>query len=426
MNSKTILLVNPNTYHTPPVPPLGLEYVAHALAEDGWDTRVADLCFEDDPVAAAQRAAREFSPLFAGVTVRNIDSALYQNNIFFLPGIREIVDVLKAAGTTVVIGGCGPTAAPREVLDETGADIAVEGPGQAAAVAIARSISSGKMPERIINGWNAGIGADSVPRHAGVIDYGRYAESGGIPGFTASYGCTGPCPYCIESGRPPILRDPATVAAEIAALSSRGLKHFHLCDSEFNQDLEHCESVASAIASGAPGIQWALYMKPVPWSRRLFENLRRSGAYLVTLSVDSLTLNSKTPWYSYSDLEGIVAACRDLGIKLAVDLITGLPGEDEGSARETISFFKGSEPDTVGVNSYIRLYPGTTTTHDVLSSKELRGFLTGPATGNLMQPVFYCHIGEDRIAGLIGGHRNFRIEGFERTTNYERIDDGRC
>jgi hypothetical protein len=45
------------------------------LSADGHEVRFLDLCFERDPVEATIRAATEFAPTIAGVSVRNIDNS---------------------------------------------------------------------------------------------------------------------------------------------------------------------------------------------------------------------------------------------------------------------------------------------------------------------------------------------------------------
>ena len=57
-------------------------------------------------------------------------------------------------------------------------------------------------------------------------------------------------------------------------------------------------------------MKWTLYMKPTPYSERLFQLLNDSNAYLITLSVDSdktiQTLNN----YTYDDLANIINYCK--------------------------------------------------------------------------------------------------------------------
>ena len=102
-----ILLINPNRYRTPPVPPLGLEYLENALRETHHECRILDLCFSDDPLLALEEGINSFNPDIAGVTVRNIDTVLFHNNAFFLDDIKILVDHLKKRSIPVILGGSG-------------------------------------------------------------------------------------------------------------------------------------------------------------------------------------------------------------------------------------------------------------------------------------------------------------------------------
>jgi hypothetical protein len=421
MNNK-ILLINPNRYRTPPVIPVGLEYIASALHENGYNVRVLDLCFEDDPIPAIRNATHEFAPSFAGVTIRNIDTALFNNNIFLLPGIIEVIAAIKECGIPVVLGGIGFSGAPEHILNESGADYGIAGPGMTAIKQLAEAFSSGVTPQsRIINGWDAGIDPKFTPRRPFGIDYDKYLGKGGLIGFATQYGCTEACDYCIEAGKPTFFRDANSVVRELDILNKQGYSDFHLCDSEFNLDLSFSEHFAESLADSGLNIKWALYIKPTPWSEKMFVELNRSGATTITMSVDSFALTAERPRYAFSDLSSIIDICRRLDIKLAVDLLTGHPGEPIESTAVSFDFLKIHRPDAVGVNTYFRLYPGTKLKKTLDTQKTKCLMHTAPDSGSALAPVFYNHFTIEMLQDIIGGDDLFKIEGFERTSNYERL-----
>ncbi len=43
-----VLLVNPNRYKSPPVPPIGLECIAACLEEKRHEAEIIDACFSED------------------------------------------------------------------------------------------------------------------------------------------------------------------------------------------------------------------------------------------------------------------------------------------------------------------------------------------------------------------------------------------
>jgi len=57
-----------------PIFPLGLAYVATALAAAGRECRIVDPNVESEPMEAVGAAIREFAPEVIGLSLRNIDN----------------------------------------------------------------------------------------------------------------------------------------------------------------------------------------------------------------------------------------------------------------------------------------------------------------------------------------------------------------
>ena len=124
--SNRVLLVNPNLYRHPPVPPIGLEHLSAHLKGKGYEARIVDLCFVEKPRDRLRRELEEFPAGTAGFTVRNIDSVLYPGTEFFLPAIRELVSIARNDyGCLTVVGGAGIGVAPSGLCELLGADVAV-------------------------------------------------------------------------------------------------------------------------------------------------------------------------------------------------------------------------------------------------------------------------------------------------------------
>jgi radical SAM superfamily enzyme YgiQ (UPF0313 family) len=414
-----ILLINPNRYRTPPVPPLGLEYLASALARTRHECRILDLCFSDNPEAEIEAAVREFRPDVAGITVRNIDTVLFQNNIFFLDEFRSFAEVLKRQGVPVAAGGVGYSFIPEGTLRFIGADYGIIGPGEKALPALLDMLERETAPMgTILNGWEIGIDPEASTRREGMVDHARYVREGGLLGFETQKGCFGKCPYCSEGRGKVHFKHPVRTAEEIAGLARRGFTDFHLCDTEFNQNLSHCHAFLGELIEHKTDIRWALYMKEEPYDDRLFRLLGASGAHLVTLSVP-------TGAHDPEHVSEIRRLTRKHGIRLAVDYLCGFPGDTPESIGLDIETLRRIEPDTVGVNSILRLHPGLAITQEIFGDPGLRKQLLGETMGNpdLIRPVFYSHITADMLREIIGEDSLFHIEGFERTSNYERLRD---
>ncbi|GAB4387426.1 MAG: B12-binding domain-containing radical SAM protein [Thermodesulfovibrionales bacterium] len=404
----TVLLVNPNRYRNPPVVPVGLEYIAHALREHGFEPRAVDLCFSEGPREELEAAIRDIGPMAVCFTVRNVDSVLYPGTEYFLPEIKGLVQAAKAATPApVIIGGAGVGADPEGVLKLLGADAAVQGPGE---TSLPRLLRRARFPTGLVV-------KGAPPARVGrlkVFDYAPYMKEGGVMGFETHKGCSSACAFCLEAGSPVSFRDPRDIAREIESLTGQGFAHFHLCDSEFNEDRDFSAAVLERI-SGL-GIRWALYMKPEGPHPRVFSLLRRSGAYLVTFSVDTFR---RPPGY-WAGVRRSLELARENGIRTSVDLLSGFPGEDEDTLRRAIDFFREARPDDVVVNAVIRLYRGLAVTGIVEADPALRGRLLGAAGGSYLEPLFYSHVEAGRLAEILGDDPLFRVAGREKVVNYQK------
>jgi hypothetical protein len=411
-----VLLVNPNTYRFPPVPPIGIEHVAATLEEAGHEAEILDLCFSDSPLKDIDAAVAGFVPHIAGVSVRNVDTVLFQTNEFFLDGIRDIVRYFKEKhNLRVIIGGAGVAADPDGVLEYLDADYAVAGPAEGAINELMEDIVRSDGPGRVrYRSYRYDL---HCPRKAGKTDYGRYLREGGIGGFDTHKGCSSSCVYCIEANTGVSYKGIDDVLAEIKMLADQGCSRFHLCDSEFNEDLDYAIDFCSALQRRGPVIDWALYMKPANYNKKLFRVMKESGVSLITLTVDSW---KKCPLY-WTDIEKIVFSARSSGLKIVVDLLAGFPYEDEEALRFYLDLFRRTQPESVGINTYIRLYRKLQITDIIFRDESLRKNLIGyREDGDLVRPVFYNQLSPERLAEMIAGDPLFRIEGPEKGVNYSR------
>jgi hypothetical protein len=208
------------------------------------------------------------------------------------------------------------------------------------------------------------------------------------------------------------------VVEELRLLREDGYREFHLCDSEFNQDLESCKEFLARLRQADLDLSWTLYMKPLPFDRSLFRLLSAAGAGSLTLSVDSLSLARGV--YGLEDVRAFIGSARGEGIRVAVDLLVGFPGERLQETGEIIDFFRSVRPDTVGVNAWIRLYKYTE-----MGRRWREGRLEGAEVEgedpDCLRPVYYRGMEPDVLRSLLGDDPLFRVEGEERRSNYERL-----
>lgn len=413
-----ILFINPNRYHYPPVIPLALEYLAGELTKTQHTFSVLDLCFSDNPEKDLLNEVKQNKPDIVGFTIRQIDTVLYHNNEFFLDEIKKLIQLCKKQNLKVILGGVGFSIMPGKILEYTGADFGINGPGEIALVQLLNDLEKNEKPKKIIYGYKYfNLKYYSFKREK-VVNYEHYIKKDGIIGFRTQVGCNSSCPFCTEANKKIIFHYPDEVGKEVAGLKKQGYSHFHLCDSEFNLDTGHCISVCKSIVKYAGPINWALYMKPEPFSEELFYWIKQSGANLITLSLNTYDYNKEY----LEKLKLFFQYAKINNIKIAIDLSTGFPYEDIENLKTIIDFLNNQPIETVGVNAFYRIYPNTLLYKQIIKNKTLKQYLINWTEGaDFIHPVFFNYFSENQLNEIIEKKTKFRLEGFEKATNYQRV-----
>ena len=253
------------------------------------------------------------------------------------------------------------------------------------------------------------------------VNYQQYIANNGIVGFSTHSGCQNQCPYCIEANTKVTFKKITNTMEEIVNLVNLGYTHSHLCDCEFNQDLDYSIEFCEIFTKKSLALKWTLYMKPYPYNEKLFQLLHESNAYLITLSVDSDKRIQNLNNYSYDDLAKIINYCNYLQIELAIDMLTGYPYESIDSTREMLDFFKKNSPKTVGISFYYRLYKNTVLGELIRKDPNLHKYLTKQYSTeeNFLEPTFFCQYDQKILEDLIADDGLFRIAGIETGVNYQ-------
>jgi len=405
-----VALINPNRLRNPPVIPIGLEYLAHALRTAGYDVALLDLCFADDDARALDAFLADFRPDVAFLSIRNVDSVINAAQHFFLDEYREVARRITEAGVPLVGGGAGMPAMPRQIAQYLGAATAVVGPGETASLRVLQALAARARLPRVVNGFRTLMDATVVPDRGTDVDYAPYYAAGGVAGFASSYGCRSRCPFCIEARTALLTRDPAAVAAEVRLLVSKGWKRMHLCDSELNVSYPHALALCEALTTA--GASWMTYLRHKPMDAALAGALRRSGCDLATVTINSATDDPDTAIRC-------VQLLKTEGLKVAVDLSCGLPGEPLDTAKRMIAALDRARPDHVGITTRFRIYPAAPLARQIRDDPNERRWTSGDP--EFVRPAVYCRLDPAEIQQWIQGLEGFEIDRGE-AVNYQRLD----
>ena len=385
-----LVLVNTNRM-TPPIAPLGVEYVAGACRAAGVDVGVVDLCLAADPDTELSRYFADHQPDLVGLSFRNVDDCFWPSGESFLPTLAgDIRKVRSLTDAPIVTGGVGFSIFASQIVECTGADFGIRGDGEQATVTLHDQLRSQLQFDRVPgllwreNGklranapaWPEDV---SLPTDRSVLDNAAYFRLGGQAGLETKRGCGRQCAYCADpaaKGPRQRLRDPKEIADEVESLLAQNVDVLHLCDCEFNLPIKHALAVCDEFVARSlrERLKWYAYLAVTPFDRQLSERMAAAGCVGINFTGDSANaamLRTYRQPHRRSDLQNVVDFCRANGMAVMIDLLLGGPGETPESVGETISFMKRIGPDCVGAALGIRLYPDTPLTQAVLAEGPL-------------------------------------------------------
>lgn len=125
-----VLLISANTHiHPYPAYPLGLDYVAGALA-DRHQVQIVDMNAQGAGDALFD-VIEGYAPDVIGFSVRNIDNSDSTHPQGYLSEYRVLIDAIRTrTSSPLVLGGSGFTIFPEELMRALGADYGVIGEGE--------------------------------------------------------------------------------------------------------------------------------------------------------------------------------------------------------------------------------------------------------------------------------------------------------
>ena len=444
-----LTLINANTM-TPPIAPIGLDYIAGTAKKAGIEVDIVDLCLADNPDDVLRNYFAAHNPQLVGISFRNVDDCFWPSAQWFVPGLADIVGkVKKLTDAPVVLGGVGFSIFGRRIVEYTGADFGIVGDGEQATVLLYNQLKSAKRFENVDgliwrNGnvicsnkpvWPRQL---SLPTERDAIDNVTYFKRGGQGGIETKRGCNRHCIYCADplaKGTAIRLRRPAEVADEVEALLAQGINVLHICDGEFNIPGHHASAVCEEFIRRSFGdrLRWYTYMSIVPFDDKLAAAMKRAGCVGIDFTTDSASpvmLKTYRHRYSQKDIASAVRLCRGNGITVMLDLLLGGPGETPETVAETIGFIKGIGPDCVGAPLGMRIYPGTKVAAMVYAEDNLeknpniRRKYEGVV--DFFKPTFYISslLGERParlVKEVIGGDKRF-FEPMDEATPEDKSD----
>jgi len=392
-----VLLVSANTLTQPyPVYPLGLDYVAGAIA-DRHQVRILDLNAEEDE-NVLYTFIDGFAPDVIGMSIRNVDTSDASNPKGFFAGYKELTADLRArSSAAIVLGGSGFTIFPGETMCALGADYGIIGEGERLVLlleAIEGRRDAASIPGVVTQHspvvfptpWPNGIVRKFDPH---LPHLGYYLENGGMLNLQTKRGCSFNCIYCTYpqiEGHVMRLFDPQEVADTARRLQEAGARYFFVSDSAFNASVEHSLAVAQAFKQAGVSIPWGAFFAPVTPVDDYYRILADAGLTHVEFGTESLSdavLKAYRKPFRVGQVFEAHAAAVAAGIYVAHYFLPGGPGETPTTMVDTLERIERLDKCVLFFFCGMRIYPQTDLYEIACQDGQIE------ASGNLLEPLFY-------------------------------------
>ncbi|MBT8350793.1 MAG: radical SAM protein [Deltaproteobacteria bacterium] len=414
-----VLLVSANIFTEPyPVYPLGLDYVARAIADD-HKVKILDLN-DLKNVDSIDELIKSFLPDIIGISIRNIDNTDTTDPKGFINRYKKLVALIRnCSKSPIVLGGSGFTIFPAEVLEALQADYGIIGEGERFSLflnAIEKKEDVSSIPGVITRGNKAQIPKPLDKSFAAQIDINNshhkfYLKKGGMLNLQTKRGCNFKCIYCtyphIEGSRLRLI-PPKEVAITALKLQEAGAKYFFITDSAFNSDFSHSSEVAKEFIKNGISIPWGAFFAPKSPPKDYFKLLKDAGLNHVEFGTEAMSNKMLASYKKPFKINNIFDAhklANNAGLHVAHFFLLGGPGENNDTLKETLSNIDKLDKTVLFFFCGLRIYPYTALYDTALSEGQIS------KDDDLLKPVFYQNesIRSEEIIRIVTRYANGRM-----------------
>ena len=396
-----VLLISANTEKiNMPTLPLGLACVAAATRRARHDVAMVDLMAERDAPSVLKEAIEGFRPDLIGISVRNIDDQNMENPRFLLDPVKDIVAGCRSlSDATIILGGAGYSIFPESALDFLGADMGIQGEGEATFSDLMERMERGAGFSGVPGLYLRGHGLqcermfvkdlDLLPLpHADLLPLPSRKDELWMPVQTRR-GCPLSCSYCStgkSEGRVLRRRSPEIVFEWIAQWRKAGVHQFYFVDNTFNLPSSYAKEICRKLIDQGLNIRWWSILYPKGVDEELIAYLARAGCEQVSIGFESGSeriLRSMNKRFTPEEVRHISEMLSEYGIRRMGFLLLGSPGDTRESVEESLLFADSLKLDSLKVTAGVRIYP-----HTSLAKKAVEEGII-PLQDELLFPRFY-------------------------------------
>ncbi len=368
-------------------PPLGLAYLAESLDEQNIDIEIQDLNVQlykqvkrsdqtlwktkndsfwrkkanvDQLLNKWQHHINGLCDTIAGSGAAIIGFSIVDPNEFISAAIARIIKE-KSSGKIIIGGGPGcADLGQRKMLQEhsnNGFDYFLTGEAEHSLWQLVKALQQGKEPETIDNLVIARrtlhldkpvvrpqLDSISFPtfKHFDINWYGRSSLA-----VMWSRGCIGRCLYCKERALwgPYRMRSTDSILSEIEhAVRTLKINNLVLYDSAINGNPKRLFQICDTIIKKRLKITWsaeAIALKSMDTD--LLQRMSQAGCHTLVYGIESGSDNILASMRKLCDTETaakVIRRTHEAGIKVAINILVGFPGESNQDFEKTIDFLE--------------------------------------------------------------------------------------
>lgn len=381
-----VLLIQGYLGPSPPdslVYPLGLAYVATALAEDGHDVRVCDPNAIADERDHIRRVLREFDPEVVGLSLRNIDTTDFLRHRYYYGYLSQTLNEIRCVCPTVplIVGGTGFSTFPEKIMREHSAiDFGVYLEGEATAVELLRNLGNPsevlglyyRCGESVVfTGLRAFAAYPNMrwPRRD-FVDLEPYLATERSIGVQSYRGCPLRCAYCNYpslNGRKLRGRTASDVVDEIEHLHRKhGVREIIFTDSLFDLQRPFAVAICEELIARHLDLRWSAWFETYKFDEEWFLLARRAGCYRFCFSPDGATDRTMKALGKRCRVDDVAAVVRIAerypGTAFRFTLFCGVTGQDWHDVWMSLLFMFRTHfllENSRCLLSWIRLFPNS-------------------------------------------------------------------
>ena len=397
-----ISVITENLYMT--VLPLGAAYVAASAMNAGHEVEMLSLRSGDGEYnEILEKTISRLKPDAIGISMRNVDDQRMENSVFLLEPVKEVVkNCKKLSSSPVVLGGAGYSIFPSQALSYLGADMGIQGEGEASFTMLLKRLDKNLDISEVPGLYLPEKGLVSPIKHPKSLD--EYAmpvpnvhltipkDNSNQPVWApiqTRRGCPMDCSYCstfLIEGRALRKHSPKNVVENIKKYIDAGINHIFFVDNTFNFPPSYAEELCDQIISEKLKIKGRCILYPSKIDAKLVDKMAKAGIRETSLGFESaseMILKNMNKRFLIKDVISASRMLKDAGIFQMGFLMLGGPGETKKTALASLRFADDLQPDAMKISIGIRIYPYTALAETAIKEEKIKSH------EDLLFPTYY-------------------------------------